>query len=444
MIQVYAIGGKNGAGKRTPLGNRNGGLRDVHPVELGRTAVRGVLDDLGLEDDRVDELILGCATQTAEQGYNMANLVGELAKLRCAASTVNSLCKSGGVAINYGWGCIASDQAKIVIAGGAENNHRVFQGQDIMPPCSRPDDGLISLTKRTHKNFWDSILKGPKMVQASLPEEYLLHPMGKSGDAVAKEWKIPREVLDRRAAESQWKAALARYNGDFDNEIVPVKTPYGVVKFDDGIREDTTLEGLAKLPPRFGKRIPKWGMPFWPFTKLGFKTGTSTAGNSSQISAGAAVLVLAGEDTVRELRKEGKLGESVFRLVASAQVKTNSQNPGQQLIGPPEAIKKVLRKANLDLKNIDVFEVNEAFASVLEATIRSAKLDPEKVNVRGGAIALGHPLGASGTRLPVTLMHILDDYAKDKRQARFGLSTLCVGGGQALAQIFERVPTDSV
>ena len=439
MPQVYAIGWK-----RTPLGSKGGGLRDVHPVELGRTAVRGVLDDLGLEDDRVDELVLGNATQTGQQGFNMANVVGEKAGLHCAASTINMLCGSGAKAICDAWGEIASGQAKIVIAGGAENNHVVFQGQDLMPPCSRPDDGLISLTERTYTNFWDSILKGPKMVQVSLTEEFLLHPMGKSGDAVAREWRFSREVLDRLGAESQWKAMTARHNGDFDNEIVPVHTPYGVVRFDDGIREDTTLEGLAKLPPRFGRTIPKWGIPFWPFTKFGFKLGFHTAGTSSQVSAGAAALALAGEDTVRELRKEGKLGESVFRLVASAKVKTDSQNPGQQLIGPPEAIEKVLRKANLGVQDMDVVEVNEAFAAVLAATIKMAKLDPAKVNVRGGAIALGNPLGASGARLPVTLMNILDDYASDGRQARYGLSTLCIGGGQAIAQIFERVLTDRV
>jgi acetyl-CoA acetyltransferase family protein len=240
--------------------------------------------------------------------------------------------------------------------------------------------------------------------------------MGISGDAIAKKYGFSREVVDKFAFESQMKAAKAMYDGKFDEEIVQLHTSSGIVLRDESIRPNTSLSGLSKLKPAFGS------------------DGIHTAGSSSQISAGAAALLLAGESAV----KKHKL-KPIARLVASSVVATDSQKAEEQLIGPKSAIKKVLEKAGLKIEDIDLFEINEAFASVVVATIQECKINPEKVNVNGGAIALGHPLGVSGARLPVTLLHEMQRRAKEGKPSKYGLVTLCIGGGQAIAIIFEKV-----
>lgn len=402
---VYVIGAA-----RTPTGKKGGGISQVHPVNLGIVALKECVKRAGITPEQVENVQLGCATQTAEQGLNIARQVTrEAFGFQVPASTINMLCGSGAEAINNIWGQIVSEQIEIGVAGGVENNLKVFQGQDLMP-FSQSLSGSIN-------NILLGIKLGPRIVKLTLPESFILHPMGKSGDAIAEEWNISRESLDRYAAESQWRSSLAMASGKFDEEIVPVETPYGVIKSDEGIRPDTTLEGLAKLPPRFEN-----------------KTGFHTAGNSSQISAGAAALVLASEKAV----KENNL-KPLAKLVATARVGTDSQDPGEQLIGLPEAIRKVLIKAGLKLNDIDLFEINEAFAAVVIATMVDLGLERNKINVNGGAIALGHPLGVSGARLPITLIYEMKRMAASGQKCKLGLSALCIGGGQAIATIFERV-----
>ena len=394
---------------RTPTGKRGGGLSSVHPVDLGVIVVKEVVRRAKIDPNLIDKIKMGCATQTAQQGFNIGRTIAASAfGPHMPASTVNMLCGSSAEAICDGWGQITSGQADIILAGGVENNHLVFQGQDLMPSSQTPG-GIL-------RNTWRTLTRGSKIVRDTLPKDYFLHPMGKSGDAIAQKRKITREELDRFAYESQMKAAHAMFSGKFNEEIVPVQTQKGIVKADEGIRPNTSLKALANLKPAFGKN------------------GLHTAGSSSQISAGAAAVLLASEDAI----KKNNL-KPIAKLIASALVATDAQIEEEQLIGPIEAIRKVLKKANLTINDIDLFEINEAFASVVLATQKELNIPMEKINVNGGAIALGHPLGTSGARLPVTLIHEMQRRTKEGKLSKYGLEVLCIGGGQAVAIIFERV-----
>lgn len=395
---------------RTPTGKRGGGLSKVHPVDLGKTVAKEIVTRANLDPRLIDEGIVGCATQTAEQGFNLGGIILErVFGPTVHASTVNDLCGSSAQATRFAASQVASGTDEIVLVMGVENSHVVFQGQDLMPNANN-FKGLVS-------NFWKTLRMGPKVISLSLPKGYSLYPMGMYGDAIAKDRGYSMSKLNQFGFDSQMKAAHAMHTGRFKDEIVTVHTPYGYVDFDEGIIPTTSLALMArKLKPSFGR------------------DGLHTAGTSSQISAGAAGYLVVSEDALSHHHLK-----PMAKIVASAVVKTDSQKMQEHLIGPIDAIRKVLEKANLNLGDIDLFEINEAFASVALATIEELGIDPKKVNVNGGAIALGHPLGASGARLPVTLLHEMHKRHNEGLPSRYGLVTLCIGGGQAIAIIFERV-----
>ena len=410
---------------RTPAGKKGGGLHRVGAVGLQTAVINASVEKSGIPKeiapDVIGEIIGTCATGTGkEQGNNPASMASEKSGLMIPASTVNMLCASGGQGIRFGAGLVGSEMDEAVLVAGAENNHLVFHGQDLMPNANTLS-GLF-------RNFIRTILKGPKIINDSLPKDYKLFLMGRYADEMAKVLKIDVDRLNEYGFLSQMRAAEAQRTGKFDGEMVPVVTPYGTVSRDEGIRPDTTLEALKKLPFKFGKTIPLLGLPFFPFTKLGTKKGFHTAGTSSQVSAQAAAVILTNGYIVREFDLK-----PLAKLKATAIVKTDSQDLVQHLLGPIPAIEKVLKKANLKPEDIDLWEINEAFAGVVLAAVDKFKLDINKVNVNGGAIALGHALGVSGVRVPVTLIHEMD-----RRGSRYGLATLCVGGGQGIAMIFER------
>lgn len=402
---------------RTPTGKKGGGLSRVHPVDLGSTVSKEVLKRAGLEPKQISETIFGCATQTAEQGFNVGRTttISSLGP-KTPASTVNMLCGSSAQGIRFATAITetANDKPLVILAGGVENNHVVMQGYDMMPFTQVSGGGIKALWQLTSgdiKLIYRKISEGAKIVRRTLPKDYVLHPMGKSGDAIAKQYGFTRQQLDEFAFNSQMKAAYAMFNDVFNEEIVPVETKKGIVRYDEGIRPETSVNGLSKLKPSFGE------------------DGLHTAGSSSQISAGAAALLIANGKALSEYNLD-----PIARIVDSAVVATDPSVADQQLIGPIGAIRKVLDSAGLKIKDIDLFEINEAFASVVLAAIKDLELDPKKVNVNGGAIALGHPLGTSGARLPVTLLHEM----QRREEAKLGLVTLCIGGGQAIAIIFEK------
>lgn len=419
---------------RTPTGKKGGGLSRVDATKLQTAAIKASVERSGIPIEKLQdasdgdrEIIGTCATQSGKgQSFNFTAISSEQSRLRLPASTVNMLCGSGGQGIRFGAGLVASNMCESVVVAGAENNHLVFQGHDLF-------QAFITLGGMV-KNIFRTIAKGPKIVNDSLPRDYKLYPMGRYGDEIAKALGIPIKRLHEYSFLVQMRATEAQRIGKFDNEMLPVETPYGVVSRDEGIRTDTTLEALEKLPFRFGKNIPLHGLPFFPFTKLGTRKGFHTAGSSSQVSAGAAALILTNGLIVREFDLK-----PMAKVKATAVVKTNSQDLVEHLLGPIKATERVLKKANLGIEDIDLWEINEAFAAVVLATMDHFRLDINKVNVNGGAIALGHSLGVSGVRLPVTLIHEMDRRAQQGLPSRYGLVTLCVGGGQGIAMIFERV-----
>ncbi len=382
---------------RTPQGRRNGILSDIHPNTLAQLVISNVVSKINLDPKLVDEVILGCATQAGKQGFNGARLasIGAFGDFM-PASTVNMLCGSGAQAIRFACGQIVSGENNLLIAGGFESNSdtQVPMGADMLPPP-------INL-----KNIWSVIRYGRKSIKFTLPEHYEFYHMGKSGDLIAEKYGFTRSELDEFAYSSHMKAKEAKDKGDFQNEIIPVPLQDGIAAHDEGIRANTSIEKLANLKPSFG--------------------GLHTAGNSSFVSDGASAILIANETAIKKYNLKPRA-----RFIVSAIVGTDTK---LQLTGPIEAIKKVLNKANLKNEDIDLFEINEAFASVVLATVKECRLDISKVNVNGGAIALGHPLGASGARLSATLLNALE-----KRNLKRGLYTLCIGGGQAIATIIERV-----
>jgi acetyl-CoA acetyltransferase family protein len=395
---------------RTPTGAKGGLYTGVKPEHLGVTLAKEIVNETGLDPKSIDELFVGCATQTGEQGCNLASRIGEIAfGPYIHATTINDLCGSSAQATRLAQAQISSGENDVVLVLGVENNHRVFQGQDLMPASKTLGGNL--------KNLRRIVSMGKSVVKLSLPQGYSLLEMGAYGDAIATSRGYSRKMLDEYGFFSQMKAARAMQDGRFKDEIVIVRTPKGYLDFDEGIRPDTSLEVLGKkLKPSFGR------------------FGLHTAATSSQVSGGAAGYLVVSEQA---LKKHDLV--PMARIVASAVVKTNSQKPEEHLIGPIDAVRKVLAKANMKIGDIDLFEINEAFASVALATIEELGIDPQKVNVNGGAIALGHPLGASGARLPVTLLHEMHKRAEEGLPSRYGLETLCIGGGQAIAIIFERV-----
>jgi len=365
---------------RTPVGKApNGALRFTRPDEMAATAIAEALKRLpGLDPAEIDDVIVGCAMPEAEQGLNVARIASLRAGIPVSASavTVNRFCSSGLQSIAYGAERIMLGQAAAVVAGGTESMSLVPMGGNKIAP-------------------------NPALVD-SYPDVYL--STGLVGENHAREAGISREEQDAFALRSHQRAVAAIDAGRFDEEVVPLP---GLAR-DEGPRRDTSMDALAKLRPAFHIK------------------GTVTAGNSSQMSDGAAAVVL------MESRRAEALGLTPLgRFVGYA---TAGVEPERFGIGPVPAIRKALKHAGLSLEDIDLFELNEAFASQVLACLRELPIDPEKLNVNGGAIALGHPLGCTGAKLTATLL-----YEMRRRKARYGMVTMCVGGGMGAAGIFERL-----
>ncbi len=385
------------AGARTAVGkSKRGSLKDVHPVDMGAAVVRDLLRRVpALDPAQIDDVIIGNAVPEAEQGMNMARLIGLRAGLptNVPGITINRFCSSGLQTIAYGAQQIMVGGADVIVAGGVESM------------------SLLPMTG--HK-----VALNPTLVE-TMPEAYM--SMGHTAEQVARRYNVSREDQDAFALESHRRAAAAIQTGKFKDEIVPMPVKQHFVDetgklhvkeflfdTDEGVRYDTTLEGLAKLKPVFH---PK---------------GSVTAGNSSQTSDGAAAVLLMSAEKAAELGVEPIARFRSFTV--------GGVDPDVMGIGPVVAIPKALKMAGLTLDQIDLFELNEAFASQSLAVIRELGLDTSKVNVNGGAIALGHPLGCTGAKLTVSLLNELK-----RRGGKYGVVTMCIGGGMGAAGVFEMV-----
>jgi acetyl-CoA acyltransferase len=374
---------------RTPLGRRNGWLREIPPVRLGSYALCEALARANLDPSLVEHVIMGCVSQVGEQTFNLARNVVLDAGLpvEVPATTIDFQCGSSQQAVHLAAGMIASGQIDFAVAGGVEHMTRVPMGSSLA-------GGNMPFTDR-------------------MMEQYNLVPQGISSDEIAQKWGISRAEVDQIGYESHMKAAKAAENGWFDREILPVEgvddegKPFTVTR-DQGIRPNASVEKMATLQPAFTP------------------DGVTTAGNSSQITDGAAAIVLTTAEKAAELGLKPRA-----RLLSMV---TIGSDPHLMLTGPVPATRKALQKAKLALGEIDLIEVNEAFASVIGMFIRETGADPSIINVHGGAIALGHPLGASGARLMTTLLHALETDNK-----RYGLQTMCCGGGMGTGTIIERL-----
>jgi 3-oxoadipyl-CoA thiolase len=382
------------AGARTPVGRYGGGLSGVRPDDLAALAIRAVVDRSGVPEEEIEEIWFGAANQAGEDNRNVARMAVLLAGLpdSVAGVTVNRLCASGLSAVVGACHAVIAGDGDLFVAGGVESMSRA-------PFVSAKPDKAFP---RGNQTMYDTTL-GWRFPNPRLEEMFPLEAMGETGENVAERWGVSREDQDAFALASQQRWAAASEAGRFDDELVAV----GDVTRDEHPRSDSTLEKLAALKPAFRKG------------------GTVTAGNSSGLNDGAAALVIASEEKAKALGIE-PLG--VFLGSAAAGV-----DPRVMGIGPIPAVQKVLARTGVDVGSLDLVELNEAFASQSLAVIRELGLDPEKVNVNGGAIALGHPLGMSGARLVVSLLHELR-----RREGRYGLATLCVGVGQGQAALFER------
>jgi acetyl-CoA acyltransferase len=371
---------------RTPTGKRNGALSEIHAVDLGSLPIVALLERTGIDPALIDDVLFGCVTQSGEQGFNVARNVALAAGLpeEVPGVSIDRQCGSSQQAAHFAAQAIMAGQYDVAIAGGVEAMSRVPMGSTALGPGE---------------------VFGPKMSERYAHQ---LVPQGISAEMIADKWGISRERLDQIAFDSHQRAMRATEEGRFDTQIVPVETPTGTLTRDEGIRPTTTPEVLAGLKPAFKA------------------DGRVTAGNSSQISDGAAALLIMGEDTAEEL---GMKPLARFHSFSLAGV-----DPVTMLTGPIPATEKVLQRAGLSIGDIDLFEVNEAFASVIGAWLDETGADWGKVNVNGGAIALGHPLGASGAKLMTTLVHEMQ-----RTGARWGLQTMCEGGGMANGTILERL-----
>ncbi|MBT9258855.1 MAG: thiolase family protein [Clostridiales bacterium] len=413
------------AGVRTPIGKApRGTLRGISPLILAELVVREAVRRAGVPPEDVEDVILGCALPEAEQGLNIARLAALKAGLPTSVGgmTVNRFCSSGLQSIAIAAHHIQAGTAHVMVAGGVESMSRV----PMVGYTPSPDPGLTE----------------------SWPEVYI--SMGQTAEEVAQRWGISREDMDRYSLESHRRAHAATEEGRFKDEIIPVPVPKGrlfpappnglrlgvaaarqaaggpvgfwerdgrwpekedpetvLFEKDEGIRPDTSMEALAKLRPAFRQG------------------GSVTAGNSSQTSDGAAAVVVVSSEYGKAHGLKPRL---IFRSFAVAGV-----DPEIMGVGPLKAVPKALAPMGLKVADLDVIELNEAFASQTLAVIRGLEMDPQKVNPNGGAIALGHPLGATGARQTVTLMHELE-----RRNGRFGLVTMCIGGGMGAAGLFER------
>jgi 3-oxoadipyl-CoA thiolase len=379
---------------RTPIGRYGGALSGVRPDDLAGIAIAAAVERAGIDVDAIDDVHFGCANQAGEDNRNVARMAALLAGLpeSVAGITLNRLCASGLSAVVSACHAVLAGDADVIVAGGVESMSRA-------PLVLGKADSAFPRGNRT---AWDTTL-GWRFPNPRLEEMFPLESMGETGENVAERYGISREEQDAFALRSQERWAAANAEGRFDDELVPV----GEVVVDEHPRPETSAEALANLKPAFRSG------------------GTVTAGNASGINDGAAALVVASEERARELGVE-PLGAFVGSAVAGV-------DPRVMGIGPIPAVRKLLERAGIAAADLDLVELNEAFASQSLAVVRELGLDEDRVNVNGGAIALGHPLGMSGARLVVSLLHELR-----RRDGRYGLATLCVGVGQGAAALFER------
>jgi 3-oxoadipyl-CoA thiolase len=379
---------------RTPIGRYGGALSHVRPDDLAAAVIRAAVDRAGVPTAQLEDVWLGCANQAGEDNRNVARMAALLAGLpeTVAGVTVNRLCASGLAAVVGACHAVIAGDGDLFVAGGVESMSRAPL------VMGKPDKAF----PRGDQTVYDTTL-GWRFPNPRLAELFPLESMGETGENVAERWHVSREDQDAFALRSQRRWAQAADAGRFDDELVAVDD----VTRDEQPRPDTNAEKLAALKPAFRAE------------------GTVTAGNSSGINDGAAAVVIASEQKARELGVE-----PFARFVASAAAGVDPRVMG---IGPIPAVTKVLERAGITPADLDLVELNEAFASQSLVVIRELGLDEEKVNVNGGAIALGHPLGMSGARLVVSLLHELR-----RRGGRYGLATLCVGVGQGHAALFER------
>ena len=391
---------------RTPIGRYGGVLSTARPDDLAAHVVKAAVERNGLDPASVDELYMGCTNQAGEDNRNVARMAGLLAGLpvEVPAVTVNRLCASGLEAAVQGSRQLRLGDAGLVLAGGVESMSRA-------PLVTlKPERGF----PRGNSELVDTTI-GWRFVNPRLQERYSTESMGETAENVADRYGVSREDQDAFSLESHRRAVAAAEAGRFDDEIVPVDVPQPkgdpvTVHADEGPRPDTSLERLGSLGTIF---------------RVG---GTVTAGNSSQINDGAACLVLATEERARELGRE-----PLARIVASGAA---GVDPAYMGIGPVPATRKALERAGLEPGDVDLVELNEAFAAQVLASMRELGFEHDRLNVNGGAIALGHPLGCSGARLLGTLAWELR-----RRGARYGVATMCIGVGQGLAAVIENPAT---
>jgi len=378
---------------RTPVGRYGGGLAGTRPDDLAAFAIRAAVDRAGVPAEQIEDVWLGCANQAGEDNRNVARMAVLLADLpeSIGGVTVNRLCASGLAAVVGACHAVIAGDGDLFVAGGVESMSRAPL------VTAKPDTAY----PRGDRTLYDTTL-GWRFPNPRLEQRFPLETMGETGENVAERWSVTREDQDAFALRSQRRWADAAEAGRFDDELVPV----GDVTRDEHPRPDTSAEKLASLRPAFRA------------------AGTVTAGNASGLNDGAAALVIASEEKASELGIE-PLGR--FRGSAVAGV-----DPRVMGIGPVPAVRRLLERTGVSVDELDLLELNEAFASQSLAVVRELGIDEEKVNVNGGAIAIGHPLGMSGARLTVTLLHELR-----RRGARYGVATMCVGVGQGQAALFE-------
>jgi acetyl-CoA acetyltransferase family protein len=377
---------------RTPLGRGKLGstLSELHPADLGAVPVKALLERNNLKAENIEDLIFGCVTPIGEQGMNIARIIALIALTESVPGVqINRMCSSGMQAVDFAVQAIKSGDYDLIIAGGVEHMGRVPMGMDGLPLPMSPNPG--------------------SSIAESYLNKYQVKSMGQSAEMIAEKWGFTRDQLDDFSIESHKKAFLAQENGYFKKEIIPVQTAsFGLVDKDEGIRSSIDKAKMGTLATPFKDN------------------GVITAANASQITDGSAGVLVASEHALKKYNLKARA-----KIIKSYVCGTN---PEIQLTGPIPAIKGVLEKTGLTINDIDLIEINEAFASVVLAAIHDLNLPPEKVNVNGGAIALGHPLGCSGARILTTLVHELE-----RRNLKRGLLSMCVGFGQGIATIVELV-----
>ena len=386
---------------RTPIGRYGGALARVRPDDLAAVSIKAIIARTGVDPKRIDDVVLGCANQAGEDNRNVARMAALLAELPVdiAGQTVNRLCGSGLQAVNAAAQAIAAGEGDVYIAGGVESMSRAPY------VMLKPEEGYA----RGAPNVADTVL-GWRFINPRFPDEWTIG-LGETAENIAEKYGISRTEQDEFALRSQRNAACAQKENRFAAEIVAVeiegkKGAVTRVEIDEHPRLDTTMEQLQKLQPAFRKG------------------GTVTAGNASGLNDGSAALLIVSEAQLKEMN-----ATPLARVVATGVAGVHPHFMG---LGPVPATRKVLERAGLQMNDINLIEINEAFAAQCLGCMRDLKMNPEIVNVNGGAIALGHPLGCSGARISTTLIHELR-----RRGGGYGLSTMCIGVGQGISTIFE-------